>query len=67
MQLYNRHIMDKDLPIMIIVTAPTQALANEIARLVIARGVAACAQVSGPIWSVFRWKTQSEEQEEWKI
>lgn len=48
-------------------TAPTRALANEIARLVIARGVAACAQVSGPILSVYSWKGKPEESEEWKV
>lgn len=53
--------------VQITVTSPTRSLANEIARLVVARQVAACAQVSGPVLSVYRWKNSSEEAEEWKI
>lgn len=53
--------------IIVTVTAPTQKLANEIARLVIARQVAACAQVNGPILSVYRWKDKVQEGEEWKV
>jgi len=63
--LYLNTIMSKY--IIVTVTTPTQKLANEIARLVIARQVAACAQVNGPILSVYRWKDKVEESEEWKV
>lgn len=38
-----------------------------LARGVIKAGLAACAQVSGPITSVYRWKEAVEETEEFRV
>lgn len=39
--------------------------AREIARDLVEKRLAACAQVIGPIQSVYRWKGKIEEEEEW--
>ena len=39
--------------------------ALEIARDLVEKRLAACAQVVGPIQSVYRWKGKIEEEEEW--
>ena len=39
--------------------------AGKIARDLVEKRLAACAQVVGPIQSVYRWKGKIEEEEEW--
>ena len=53
--------------IQVSVSTPTEKMAVEIAKLVIIRRVAACAQVSGPIISFYNWKQSMEQSEEWKV
>jgi periplasmic divalent cation tolerance protein len=38
-----------------------------LARTAVEERLAACAQVSGPIWSVYRWREEVEETEEWLV
>lgn len=48
-------------------TLPDHDKARELARWAIESGWAACAQVSGPIESVYRWKGAVECGEEWTL
>ncbi len=52
---------------MIIVTTtwPTEADAERAAETVVAERLAACAQVTGPIRSVFRWEGKVDRATEW--
>lgn len=52
---------------MIIVTTtwPTEADAERAAEAVVAERLAACAQVTGPIRSVFRWEGKVDRATEW--
>ncbi len=45
-------------------TVGTRADALELARVAVDRGDAACVQVLGPMMSVYRWKGNLEEAEE---
>jgi periplasmic divalent cation tolerance protein len=46
-------------------TTGTRHDAEQIASELISRRLAACAQVSGPITSTFRWQEKVETAEEW--
>jgi periplasmic divalent cation tolerance protein len=46
-------------------TCESQAVAETIARLVVEERLAACAQVAGPISSVYRWEGRVERAPEW--
>ncbi len=47
------------------VTAPDRALAERLAEVLVTERLAACAQVGGPVASVYRWRGQVERAEEW--
>lgn len=47
------------------VAAPDRALAERIAEALVERRLAACAQVGGPVASVYRWRGRVERAEEW--
>jgi len=51
------------------VTTTTDSLeaARALARSVVEARLAACAQVSGPIESVYRWQGQIEQAQEWVV
>jgi periplasmic divalent cation tolerance protein len=49
------------------ITAPDEALALRIGRELVQRHLAACAQVGGPVRSVYRWEGAVEEQLEWVV
>ncbi len=51
--------------IQIATTTATREEAQKIARMLIEHRLAACAQVSGPVMSVYHWQGQVEEGEEW--
>ena len=46
-------------------TASTKDDAARLAHLAVERRLAACAQVSGPITSVYRWEGRVETDDEW--
>ena len=49
------------------VTTPNRALAAKLGRLAVASGSAACAQVSGPLESIYRWQGAVESAKEWRL
>ena len=51
--------------IQVITTTPSRELAQQIAEKLVEDKSAACAQVSGPITSIYEWKGKVENEEEW--
>ena len=51
--------------IKIIITADSKETAEKIGRDLVRRRLASCAQISGPIKSIYWWKGKIEEAEEW--
>jgi len=51
--------------IQIMTTTGARAEADQIARLLVERRLAACVQVLGPIESVYRWQEKIETSQEW--
>ncbi|BFU47188.1 divalent-cation tolerance protein CutA [Krasilnikovia sp. MM14-A1004] len=50
-----------------VTTIDSRAAAEALARSAVEARVAACAQVSAPIHSTYRWRGAVENAEEWKI
>ena len=50
----------------VITTNATEQEAQTIAESLIAKGLAGCVQVSGPIQSVYRWEGKVEQSQEWR-
>ncbi|MDQ8205433.1 divalent-cation tolerance protein CutA [Pelagicoccus sp. SDUM812003] len=48
-------------------TAPDREIAQKLASLAIEKGAAACAQIDGPINSVYLWKDQVETDQEFRL
>jgi len=48
-------------------TAPSRDVAEEIAHALVGRGLVACAQITGPITSVFRWQGSVQQEEEFRL
>jgi periplasmic divalent cation tolerance protein len=51
--------------IQVVTTTETETDAQTVARAVVEQRLAGCAQVVGPITSVFWWQGQIEKAEEW--
>ncbi|NGO13497.1 divalent-cation tolerance protein CutA [Streptomyces sp. HC44] len=51
----------------VLTTTDAPEKAEALARGAVATRVAACAQVSGPVTSVYRWKGQIETASEWQV
>ncbi len=51
--------------IQVITTTDSKEAASKIARAVVEKRLAACAQVSGPIESTYWWEDKIETAEEW--
>lgn len=49
------------------VNCPSAAVADEIAEAAIASGLAVCANIDGPIRSVYVWESEIERAEEWVL
>lgn len=49
------------------VTVPSRALAVRLSRLTVESGLAGCAQVSGPVESIYRWQGAVESAKEWRL
>lgn len=47
------------------VTAPDRAVAERLAETLVAERLAACVQVGGPIFTIYRWRGNIERAEEW--
>jgi periplasmic divalent cation tolerance protein len=52
--------------LLVLTTTPSRAEAERIADRLVEEGLAACVQVAGPIWSVYRWEGKLERSEEWR-
>jgi periplasmic divalent cation tolerance protein len=52
--------------IQVVTTTDTRELAERIARALVEKRLAACAQIDGPITSVYRWQGQVEQAQEWR-
>ena len=53
--------------LMILVTTPDQPTALQLARDLVERQWVACAQVDGPITSVYRWQDAVHSDSEWRL
>ncbi|MEN6627972.1 MAG: divalent-cation tolerance protein CutA [Candidatus Sumerlaeia bacterium] len=51
--------------IMVTITFDSAEKANEMARLILERRLAACIQVLGPVTSTYRWNGPIESAQEW--
>lgn len=49
------------------VTVPNRALGRSLGRQAVEAGLAACAQVSGPLESIYRWQGAVESAREWLL
>lgn len=56
-----------DEPRQVVTSIGSRAEADELARDVVARRLAACAQVSGPIESTYWWRGELETATEWLV
>lgn len=48
-------------------TVPDREFGLELGRAAVEAGLAACAQVSGPITSIYTWKNELVEETEWRV
>ncbi len=53
--------------IQVFTTSDTKENARQISKTVLDRNLAACAQIIGPITSLFWWKNNISEEEEWLV
>ena len=51
--------------IQVFTTTESKEEAEKISRAVVGKRLAACTQIVGPIKSIYRWKENIEEEEEW--
>lgn len=51
----------------LVTTVPNPDLGRDIGRGAVKAGLAACAQVEGPVTSIYSWKGVMEEEQEWRI
>ncbi len=51
----------------VLTTADSRELAERLARSAVAARLAACAQIDGPITSVYRWQGAVETEQEWRV
>lgn len=51
----------------LVTTVPDPELGKGIGRAAVEAGIAACAQVEGPITSIYSWKGGMEEAAEWRV
>ena len=51
----------------VLTTTDAPEKADVLARGAVAARVAACAQISGPVTSVYRWKGEIETASEWQV
>lgn len=48
-------------------TFPSRTAAEACGRRLVEAGVAACAQIDGPVSSIYRWRQMIEAAEEWRL
>ncbi|MCP4753594.1 MAG: divalent-cation tolerance protein CutA [Proteobacteria bacterium] len=52
--------------LLVVTTTARQEDAEELAQAIVEKRLAACAQVQGPITSIYRWQGKVENEQEWK-
>ncbi|MFD9032219.1 divalent-cation tolerance protein CutA [Streptomyces sp. NPDC059567] len=55
------------LALTVLTTTDSAAKAQELARGAVEARLAACAQISGPVTSVYHWRKAIETEEEWQV
>lgn len=61
-------IPDEPVPVLaVLTTVDSPEAAQELARDAVEARLAACAQVSGPVTSVYRWKDAVRTDQEWQV
>ncbi|MFD3942514.1 divalent-cation tolerance protein CutA [Streptomyces sp. NPDC058579] len=55
------------LALTVLTTTDSPAKAQELARGAVEARLAACAQISGPVTSVYHWRNAIETEEEWQV
>ena len=53
--------------IQVVTTIDSREAAERMARLLVDKRLAACVQIDGPITSIYRWRGQVEESQEWRL
>ncbi len=53
--------------VVVITTTDSAEAAGELARAVVGARLAACAQVGGPVRSVYRWDGEVRDDQEWQV
>jgi periplasmic divalent cation tolerance protein len=53
--------------VLVTTTVDARSVADLLAAMAVTGGLAACAQVSGPVHSTYRWQGQVETAEEWLV
>jgi periplasmic divalent cation tolerance protein len=48
-------------------TIDTKEKANKLAKRILEHNLAACAQISGPITSIYTWNNRLQEEDEFKV
>ncbi|MQA12306.1 MAG: divalent cation tolerance protein CutA [Pseudonocardiaceae bacterium] len=48
-------------------TTDSEAAARDLAAGIVAAKLGACAQIVGPITSVFRWESEVQTEQEWRV
>ncbi len=54
-----------DTIIQVVTTCDNREIMEQIGKRLVEKRLASCAQISGPIWSIYWWKGKIEETEEW--
>ncbi len=49
------------------ITCPEKEVAENIAEQLVLAGLVACAQIEGPISSIYHWKNEIEQDQEWRL
>ena len=59
--------MSEPRPVIVQTNCGSKAEARTIARAAVAAGLAACANIHGPISSIYRWQGEIAEEPEWVV
>lgn len=59
--------MTGDAILAISTTFPARAAAEACGRRLVEERLAACAQIDGPVTSIYRWRQAIEQTEEWRL
>jgi periplasmic divalent cation tolerance protein len=53
--------------VVVVSTTDSEHIAHALATAAIESGLGACAQILGPITSIFRWDSQMQTQQQWRV